>query len=142
MGKIPTGIAEGSFSHFGEFDECLEIVYPEADIDRTLKSATLYNGPEIRGQYCLAKFILPYPSISSYRANMSLFGRNHYHYIVNFLRVYNLDNYFTLAKFIELLHNQKGRTFRLGICFPSACSPDEFERLLNQSMKILIIMNQ
>ena len=86
----------------------------------------------MRGQYCLAKFILPYPSMRSYSADMALFARHHYRYMVNFLRVYNLDNYFTLAKFIELLNNQKGATLRLGICFPSACSPEEFEGLLNQ----------
>ena len=117
MGKIPTGIVEGTLAHFGEFDQCLEI-----------KEET----SNIRGQYCLAKFILPYPSMETHQPNMSLYGHDHYRYMVNFLRTYNLDNYFTVAKFIELLNNQKGATLRLGVCFPSACSPEEFEGLINQ----------
>lgn len=116
-GKVPTGITEGSIAHFGEFDQCLEIS------EETNK---------LRGQYCLAKFILPYPSRESYRKKTPLYGYHHYRYLVDFFKLYNLDNYFTVAKFIEILNNQKGRLFRLGICFPSACSPSEIEGLLNQ----------
>lgn len=117
MGKIPTGIAEGSIAHFGEFDQCLEIS------EDTLK---------LQGQYCLAKFILPYPSRESYRKKTPFYGYHHFRYLVDFFKIFNLDKYFTVAKFIEILNNQKGRLFRLGICFPSACSPAEIEGLLNQ----------
>lgn len=116
-GKVPTGIAEGSVAHFGEFDQCLEI------FEETNK---------LRGQYCLAKFILPYPSRESYKKKTPLYGYHHYRYMVDFFKLYNLDKYFTVAKFIEILNNQKGQLFRLGICFPSACSPSEIEGLLNQ----------
>ena len=48
LGKFPTGIAEGSFAHFGEFDECLEIEH----YDQNDESKTIY------GRYCLAKIII------------------------------------------------------------------------------------
>lgn len=126
MGKIPTGIAEGSISHFGEFDECLEIEYFD-DIDLV-----------IHGRYCLAKLILPFPPITEKNSIVdasfdTLNQHEVYRKLKNFLKLYNLDNYLTLKKMIEKLNNQNGVTLRLGLCFPTTCDPDEFESLLNQS---------
>lgn len=123
-GKIPTGIAEGSIAHFGEYDECLEI-------DHQSKRMAV----PIKGQYCLAKFVLPYPSMASiagHTTSKHLVGRDHYEYLVDFLKVYNLDKYLTLQKLVELLNNQRGATLRLGTCFPDACTPGEFELILNK----------
>lgn len=107
-------------SHFGEFDECLDILQPNESLN------------PIRGQYCLAKFILPYPGGKSGKRNQSNYPRDKIDLMSTFFQLYNLESYLTMDKLIELLNNQNGVTFRLGVCFPAACTADEFETLLNQ----------
>ena len=131
FGKFPTGIAEGSFSHFGEYDECLEIEHHHHHDNDDDHSNTIY------GRYCLAKIIIPYPPTFNpmYQPSIdTLYVRHHFEYFINFLRLYNLDNYLTMRKVVEKLNNQHGTWLRLGVCFPTACQSNEFELLLNESM--------
>ena len=125
MGRIPTGIAEGTVSHFGEYDECLGIEGP-----------TKGKSEPIRGQYCLAKVILPYPKIVTLdnRPIKQIAYKQYYNKIREFLANYNMDKYLTVFKLIEILNNQKGATFRFGTCFPTTCKPQDMESLMNQSM--------
>ena len=126
LGKFPTGIAEGSFAHFGEFDECLEIEHH----DQNDEFKTIY------GRYCLAKIIIPYPPTYNNNDHPSietLYKRHHFEYFINFLKLYNLDNYLTMRKVVEKLNNQHGTWLRLGVCFPTACQSNEFELLINES---------
>ncbi|KAH7639865.1 acyltransferase family 3-like protein [Dermatophagoides farinae] len=129
FGKFPTGIAEGSFSHFGEYDECLEIEHHHHHNNDDDHSNTIY------GRYCLAKIIIPYPPTFNpmYQPSIdTLYVRHHFEYFINFLRLYNLDNYLTMRKVVEKLNNQHGTWLRLGVCFPTACQSNEFELLLNE----------
>ena len=48
---MPKGIAEGTRATFGDYDICKNIQSPPQDED----------GKVISGQYCLSKFVLPYP---------------------------------------------------------------------------------
>ena len=48
-GFISSGILDGSFSSFGDFDECLQITQKTSNID-------------ITGQYCMIKFNFEVPS--------------------------------------------------------------------------------
>ena len=139
MGRIPTGIAEGTVSHFGEFDECIEIEGP-----------TKRNAETIRGQYCLAKVILPYPKLmpSDKRTNRQfsskqLSHKRFYDKLVHFLKNYDMDNYLTVFKLTEILNNQKGATFRFGTCMPTTCRPEDIEALINQSIndKVIQLIN-
>jgi hypothetical protein len=123
MGRIPTGIAEGSISHFGEYDECIDIESPETEAKEP-----------IRGQYCLAKIILPYPKLDSYKKNEPISNRTHFERLVAFLKNYNMDNYLTVHKLLEILNNQRGATLRFGTCTPSTCRPEDIENLINRSL--------
>ncbi|CAG2114058.1 unnamed protein product, partial [Medioppia subpectinata] len=126
MGRIPTGIMEGTVSHFGEFDECLGIESP-------VNADTLSTQSLIRGQYCLAKIILPYPKKQPLdkRANKNISNKIYFDKLVAFLKNYNMDQYLTVFKLIEILNNQKGATFRFGTCIPSVCRPQDIENILN-----------
>ncbi|CAG2101628.1 unnamed protein product [Medioppia subpectinata] len=138
MGRIPTGIMEGTVSHFGEFDECLGIESP-------VNADTLSTQSLIKGQYCLAKIILPYPKKQPLdkRANKNISNKIYFDKLVAFLKNYNMDQYLTVFKLIEILNNQKGATFRFGTCIPSLLFADSGSKrfVCIDAIRFLLIIN-
>lgn len=98
--KLPAGVLEGTFTDYGSFDECLEIVVP------------LKNGSEdFRGRYCAAEVspLLP-PVLRNY----------------SFARQLPENPFDTLGKqFVKSSSNLHYLKFRFGVCIPSACSIDD-----------------
>jgi hypothetical protein len=117
---LPSGLAEGVFSSFGEYYECLDIKSPKNEENKDI----------IAGQYCLMKIILPFPSYESYREGEPMIQNtigNKYAKEVNF------ENFNTVKNFIVGLNEVEGAFYRIGICIPSVCSAHEIETMINRS---------
>ena len=125
MGRpLQTGSGEGKHSSFGEYDECLEIESPDD------------KGLVVKGQYCLVRVKVPYPSVSSYKKGdpydpyfddpgMTPFTGSKY---------LNGANATTLIKLIENLKIYNGSFYRLGICTPHLCKRHEIEEFINKGL--------
>jgi hypothetical protein len=117
---LPSGLAEGVVSSFGEYNECLDIKSPKNEENKDV----------IAGQYCLMKIILPFPSKESYREVEPVIQniiRN------KFAKETNLEIFSAVKSFIVGLNLAKGAVYRLGICIPSVCSAHEIETMINRS---------
>jgi len=122
-GSIPSGILDGVYSNFGDFDECLEISSP-------IKS----KEPTIEGKYCLMKIIVPFPKSYSYEGEEK---KNRLTEIMKIVLKNNeLKKLLTIGKMINGMNIMNGSTFHLGICIPSNCNPKEVENSINQSKHI------
>ncbi len=125
MGRpLTSGFAEGIQSNFGEFSECLSIESPTTEDKTTIK-----------GQYCLMKAIMPFPSIASYTEEDSKVDKGLYSGLLDHYKLHKLS---TVRAFIEALNLSNGTIFRMGVCIPSVCSAQEFENLMNKCESILI----
>jgi hypothetical protein len=117
---LPSGLAEGVTSSFGEYYECLDIKSPKNEENKDV----------IAGQYCLMKIILPFPSKESYREGEPVIQNT----IGNkYAKEMNLENLNTVKTIIDRLNLAKGAVYRLGICIPSVCSAHEIETMINRS---------
>jgi hypothetical protein len=117
---LPSGLAEGVSSSFGEYYECLDIKSPKNDENKDI----------IAGQYCLMKIILPFPSKESYREGEPVIQNA----IDNkYAKEMNLEILATVKRIIDRLNLAKGVVYRLGICIPSVCSANEIETMINRS---------
>ena len=116
MGGIPSGILEGVLSSFGEYNECLEIASPP-------------DSPiPIKGQYCLAKPIIPHPDRASVRRGEPL---------NNILSI--PEQY--IDETIDLLYLLNGSLINIGLCLPSTCSAIDVQNSVNQS-KVRQVLEQ
>lgn len=114
----PKGYFEGTFSDFGEYDECLSVESPP---DR--------DSPPILGKYCVSKVILPYPSIDLFTYKQS--GKQ-----LDDLFGFKYEEFAGLGKttekqLVEALNMINGSIFQLGLCIPAVCSPQEIQTMLN-----------
>jgi hypothetical protein len=117
---LPSGLAEGVTSSFGEYYECLDIKSPKNEENKDI----------IAGQYCLMKIILPFPSKKSYREGEPMIQNT----ISNkYAKEANLGNFNAIKSIITGLNLAKGAFYRLGICIPSVCSAHEIETMINRS---------
>jgi len=117
---LPSGLAEGAASSFGEYYECLDIKSPKSEEDKDI----------FAGQYCLMKIILPFPSEESYREGEPVIQNT----IGNkYAKEMNLEIFNTVKRIIIGLNLAKGAVYRLGICIPSVCSAHEIETMINRS---------
>jgi hypothetical protein len=117
---LPSGLAEGVTSSFGEYYECLDIKSPKSEEDEDI----------IAGQYCLMKIILPFPSEDSYKDGEPVIQNT----IGNkYAKETNLEIFNTVKRIIIGLNLAKGAVYRLGICIPSVCSAHEIETMINRS---------
>lgn len=110
MGGIPSGVLEGVLSSIGQYNECLEIASP---VDSPLP---------IKGQYCLAKPIIPFPERGLRRDEP-------------------IDNIFSIPdqyidEAIDLLYLLNGSLINVGLCLPSTCSASDVQVVVNQSNTI------
>ena len=96
---MPSGITEGVTHSMGEYDECLNI---ESDFNSQYDSV-------IKGQYCMANVVIPYPDTESSR-------HLHIH----------------IQQLIDILNYNNGKVFKIGICIPSQCSAEEIQNTINQ----------
>ena len=118
MGRpFTSGFIEGIQSNFGEYSECLDIVSPQSP-GRT----------SIKGKYCLLKAVMPFPPIETFDENEPVDNQQFYSGMLNH---YGLVKLSTIKAFIEALNLSNGTLYRLGVCIPSQCSPQEFQNLLN-----------
>lgn len=115
MEFVPPGLMEGVFSSFGQYNECLDVVNTQ--------------GLKFRGQYCLAKFPLPFlhPVIKRGDQNASEISE----FKINFQKKLHLDN--NLMKLVQAINYFKTSYYRFGVCIPSVCNPKEINRALNKS---------
>lgn len=120
MGRIPSGILDGVTTSFGEYDECLSIESPEYDNDKS----------KFYGQYCLMKPVLPLPSLDpNAKMNTYFTSKNN--------NESNDNNWETeiLPKLILFNNITNKDLFRIGICFPSWCKPNDMQTAINKSMQ-------
>jgi hypothetical protein len=125
MGRFPPpGFAEGLYSSLGDYDECLDITSPPNE-------SNLLSSSIIKGQYCLSKMILPFPSEESYREGEPVekpFESN-----ISYKNDLNLYKFTSTKSLIEKLNQSNGSIYNFGLCIPSVCRAEEIENLLNIS---------
>jgi len=117
---LPSGLAEGVTSSFGEYYECLDIKSPKNEENKDI----------IAGQYCLMKIILPFPSKKSYREGEPVIQNTMGN---KYAKETNLENFNTIKNIIFGLNLAEGAVYRLGICIPTVCSAHEIETMINRS---------
>jgi hypothetical protein len=121
---MPSGLLEGVFASFGEFDECLDIESPSE------------NGSPIYGQYCLMSPVIPYPKLNNYqqRDEEINFGDS-FKLWSDFLVENKINKYLEInpmLKFIEAMNLYNGSVFRIGICIPDKCDPGDVGQAVNK----------
>jgi hypothetical protein len=125
MGRFPPpGFAEGLYSSLGDYDECLDITSPPNE-------SNLLSSSIIKGQYCLSKMILPFPSEESYREGEPVekpFESN-----ISYKNDLNLYKFTSTKSLIEKLNQSNGSIYNFGLFIPSVCRAEEIENLLNIS---------
>lgn len=122
MGKIPSGLAEGVSTNFGEYDECLDI-----------ESDSSENGHQFYGQYCLAKLMIPKDLLNSlvfdYKSLNFTHKTSHEVKDLNSFMHSNVDK----IKLILAFNSANFSLFRSGFCVPSTCSALEIGNVINKS---------
>ncbi|KAG8189325.1 hypothetical protein JTE90_021831 [Oedothorax gibbosus] len=105
--KLPAGFVVGTFADYGSFDECLDIVLPEAE-----------GGQTFQGMSCAIEVKPPLPPIS-----------HDYTLVKSTLQLHNgtIKDYFRVSH--EALHHKK---FRLVACVPSTCSIQDMRQIANR----------
>jgi hypothetical protein len=125
MGRFPPpGFVEGLYSSLGDYDECLDITSPPNE-------SNLLNAPIIKGQYCLSKIILPFPSVESYREGEPVYKL--FEFNTSYKNDLNLHKFTSTKIRIEKLNQSNGSIYHFGLCIPSVCRAQEIENLLNKS---------
>lgn len=114
MGGLPSGLLEGVFSSIGEYNECLDIMSPS---DSQIA---------IKGQYCLAKPIIPHPERNSFKRGDPINN------------IFSIPEQY-IDEAIDLLYLLNGSLINIGVCIPSTCSPIDVQNAINQSMQTIVI---
>jgi hypothetical protein len=105
---MPSGILDGTFYSFGEYEECLHINHS-------------FDGKqEIFGKYCLIKVQIPIPQLKAFLKNNNLIRKH-----------LKLDQN-VMINIIDLFNYANGTIFNLGLCFPHSCMASEIENLMNK----------
>lgn len=128
MGRIlQTGSGDGKHSSFGEYDECLDLESPDD------------KGLIVKGQYCLVKVVLPYPTMDSFDADQPYHPSFDDPKMTTFTgeKYFNGMNATTITKFVENLNLYQGASYRLGLCTPHHCKRREIEEFFNKGMSPL-----
>ena len=125
MGHLmPSGLLEGVPASFGEFDECLDIESPPE------------NGSPIYGQYCLLDPVIPYPKLENYyKIDEKINFIDSFKLLRDFLVENKINKYLEInpmLKFIEAMNLYNGSVFRIGICIPDKCDPEDVGRTINK----------
>jgi len=106
---MPSGILEGTIADYGEYDECLNIVFDD-------NSA--------RGKYCMSRYMMPMPpkpkDLQWHHSVINISGTPLEDTILGWLAT-NANSFYVL------------NGFRAGICIPSTCNPHELELVINKS---------
>ena len=114
----PAGLMEGTFADYGEYDQCLNARTP------TIKR------PIIRGQYCLAKIILPFAHKNNFVEPQ--LDRRDLSFVIPVTEDFD-TRLVTVRNMIGALNSVNGTIFRLGLCLPSVCSAQEVQHMVNKS---------
>jgi hypothetical protein len=121
---MPSGLLEGVFASFGEFDECLDIESPSE------------NGSPIYGQYCLMSPVIPYPKLNNYQPKDEKINFGDSFKLLRDILVENRVNKYLeinpMLKFIEAMNLYNGSVFRIGICIPDKCDPGDVGQAVNK----------
>jgi hypothetical protein len=121
---VPSGLLEGVFASFGEFDECLDIESPSE------------NGSPIYGQYCLMSPVIPYPKLDNYQQRDEKINFGDSFKLWRDLLVENRVNKYLeinpVLKFIEAMNLINGSAFRIGICIPDKCDSEDVGRAISK----------
>ncbi len=105
---MPSGIMDGIFYSFGEYEECLDINHS-------------FDGKqEILGKYCVIKVKIAIPRLKAFLKNNNL--------IRNRLKI----DQNMMINIIDLFNYVNGTIFNLGSCFPHLCLASEIENLMNK----------
>lgn len=127
MGGIPSGLADGVITSFGEYDQCLDIKSNEI-MDFSHKY-------QILGKYCLVKPYLPFSIIRDLEhLDQIPFLNQEYSDLLTMELKRNL-NYLKVLLAYNLVAD-KLYLFHWGLCIPSQCSSGDLQNALNQG-KIL-----
>ncbi len=122
MGKIPSGLAEGVSTSFGEYDECLDI-----------ESDSSERGHQFYGQYCLAKLLIPKNLLNSLVFDHK--SLNFTHKISDEMKDLNsfMHSNVDKIKLILAFNSVNFSLFRSGFCIPSTCNALEIGNAINKS---------
>ncbi len=122
--KFSSGILTGNVNHYGNFDQCLEIIAPSE---------------VIHGKYCLASLLLNIEETSTYLKFIKNLALSYEPFKGNFTDVRKIleINY----HFVILQYNlQSGHIFRKtsiihwSICVPSSCSYTDVKEILQTNL--------
>ena len=116
-----SGMLRGSLTNLGQYDECLSIKSP------------IYNDEQIqqiKGKYCLAKLILPFPKYGSY--NQSDFQN------ANF--TISASHQIDMGLLFDTLNRFMKTLYQFGICIPNSCKAEDVEKVLNKCMFIIQVI--
>ncbi|PRD35853.1 UNVERIFIED_CONTAM: nrf-6 [Trichonephila clavipes] len=118
--KMPEGLERATFTHLGEYEECLDIVVPHSKNKDKV---------QFQGQYCLVEIRFPLPPKTK---------RYRWHD-----RLEELNN-FTGTEFTTLMRNNAHMHYlvplTLGLCIPSGCSKDDLSQVLVSEAKKVPLM--
>ncbi|KAJ6223430.1 hypothetical protein RDWZM_001975 [Blomia tropicalis] len=113
---FPSGLMSGSFSHLGEFDQCVETRMPG--------SGNII--PPIDGKYCLLKMNVDVPTNKT-----RLRSQDH---IFNTTGTILQNTLF--ADLLKYGHILKVRSAKIGVCFPSTCSQSDIQLMVDQFLQL------
>ena len=125
MGKIPSGLADGVITSFGEYDQCLGITSPDI-----VDYGERFN---IVGKYCLVRPYLPLSAINDLENLEALNFLDED--LANMLKLM-IKRDINLLKVIVAynLFDTKFTLFNLGVCIPSPCTSSDLRNVLNQGL--------
>uniref|UniRef100_T1KJ36 Nose resistant-to-fluoxetine protein N-terminal domain-containing protein n=1 Tax=Tetranychus urticae TaxID=32264 RepID=T1KJ36_TETUR len=127
------GLMDGTITDFGSFDQCIGLELPLkikpsgsiVEVDDSRVSFEQNLGQSIRGQYCMVTYNIYLPPRPEH---LNLQSR-----IFNFTNT-PIEGTF-LEEIAELIHVCYERVGRVGVCIPSSCSKDDFEQIIDYSLK-------
>lgn len=122
-GHLPSAIIEGTLSDLGDYDECLATIIPDDSEFETMDDGESGETKQVGGKYCLA-LIKPHLPPKTHRVV------KHSQPIFNFTGTELEGSVFEhMAQFSSAMYALQG--YRLGICIPSTCHPQDVEILTN-----------
>jgi hypothetical protein len=94
--------------------------------------------PIIKGKYCLATPIIPFPQIN-YSIDYDAFDKLLFDKASDFLEGEEKEKFEKekkpsgiVRRMIETVNLAEGRTFRIGICIPTTCKTEDVENAINK----------
>ncbi|RWS15985.1 nose resistant to fluoxetine protein 6-like protein [Dinothrombium tinctorium] len=125
MGKIPSGLLEGTLSDFGNFDQCL-------DAEVTTEVSWIGVQPILyKGSYCLVEIEPPLPKIKD---------RLKYETVV--LNYTNTELHTTFFnRWATYVHDYYSYPIAIGMCMPSTCTAKEVEKVMANGKNFHFLTN-